>query len=102
MDKNNISPALQFVLLIIPVVFSSFYFIYGIVGLFIDGRDKVQWASEAWSVSVMTAMLIVGFCILVLLLVSYRSLGMKHMLAISSYIHILLAAMLTVLVAVLV
>ena len=101
-SANRVSPVLQFVLLIVPIVFSSFYFVYGVVGLFIDGRDKAQWAAEAWDVSLMTAMMIVGFSGLVLLLVKIRSLGMRHILALSSMFHIALAMVLTGLVAILV
>ena len=98
-DKPKISPVLQFVLIIIPIVFSSFYLVYSVVGLFLDGRDKVQWAVEAWDVSTMTAATIIIYSALVLLLVRVKEPSFVHKLAISSYIHIVLALGFTILVA---
>ncbi len=98
--QSKISPVLQFVLLIAPIVLSSFFFIYAVVGLIIDGRDKVQWAVEAWDVSLMTAAMIIGFSVLVLILVVVRKLGLKNILTLSSIFHITLAICLMVLVAV--
>ncbi len=100
-DKAKIPPVLQFVLIIIPIVFTSFYLVYSVVGLFLDGRDKVQWAVEAWDVSSMTATIIIIYSFLVLLLVRVKDPSFSHKLAISSYIHIILALGFTVLVAIL-
>ena len=68
--------------------------------MFLDGRDKTQWAVEAWEVSLMTSMMIIGFSILVLLLVGIRKLGFRHPLALSSYFHIGLTLLLVALVMV--
>ncbi len=98
--QNRISPVLQFVLLILPVVFSSFFLVFAVVGLVLDEREKAQWAVEAWDVSLMTAGMIIGFSLLVLLLVMLRDLGVKHILALSSFFHIALSLLLTLLVLV--
>ncbi|HBR96634.1 MAG TPA: hypothetical protein DD979_04560 [Gammaproteobacteria bacterium] len=90
---------LQFFLLLLPIVFSSFFFVFAVVGFFLDGRDKVQWSVEAWEVSVLTAILIIGFNALVLILVWFRALGMRHPLALSAAGHIALSLVLTSLVA---
>lgn len=96
--RSTISPVLQFILLLVPVVFSSFFLIFATVGLFLDGRDKVQWSVEAWEVSRLTALLIVGYSLLVLLLVKLKRLLPLHILALSSYLHIALSAVLVLLV----
>lgn len=98
-DNPKISPVLEFVLIIVPIVFTSFYLVYSVVGLFLDGRDKVQWSVEAWDVSTLTAATIIIYSALVLLLVRVKDPSFVHKLAISSYIHIVLALGFTLLVA---
>jgi len=98
-NASRVSPVLQFFLLLLPIVFSSFFFVFAVVGFFLDGRDKVQWSVEAWEVSVLTAILIIGFNALVLILVWFRALGMRHPLALSAAGHIALSLVLTSLVA---
>jgi hypothetical protein len=94
---SKISPVLQFSLLLIPTVFTSFFFVFAVVGTQLDGRDKTQWVVEALDVSLMTGALIIGYSALVLLLVKYRQLGSKHLLALSSYAHIVISLGLVVL-----
>ncbi|MCB1756348.1 MAG: hypothetical protein KDJ38_12545 [Gammaproteobacteria bacterium] len=99
-DSVRISPVLQFLLLLVPVVFSSFLLIFAAVGLLVEGRDKIQWSVEAWGVSLLTGAVIIGYSALVLLLVKLRGGDFRHVLALSSFFHIGLTLLLVALVAV--
>ncbi len=97
--EYRISPVLQFSLLLVPIVLSSFLFVYAVVGLVLERRDKIQWSLEAWEVTLMTAAVVIPFSALVLLLVKVKHLGLKHILEISSYFHVVLSVSLVILVA---
>lgn len=101
-SATKISPILQFLLLIVPLVVSGFYAVYSLVGLILDGRDKYNWSLEATEVALWVGGLISGFSIIVLLYAKYRRLPKWHILNLSGWGHLILAVVLTLTVFVIV
>jgi len=102
MTDAKISPILQFVLLIVPMVMTGFYLVYSLVGLILDGRDKSNWALEATDVALFVGGSIALFSVLVLVYTRIKGLAHSHLLALSGWIHLLLAIALTITVFVIV
>ena len=91
-----ISPAVQFALLLSPVVMSCFFLVYALAGLVIEGRDKVNWAIEAPNVALYTTLGIVTYCVVVMLYARWKGASRDHVLNISSVGHILLSVLLLI------
>lgn len=100
--RRNISPILQFVLLIVPLVMSGFYTVYALTGVILDGRDKFNWSLEAESVAIYVGAGICIFSVLVLAFAKFHGAPRSHILSISGWGHMVLAVLLTVAVFVLV
>jgi len=99
MKQNStkpISPVIQFVLLLTPVVISCFYLVYSLTGWIIEGRDKLNWALEAPGVALWVSAGIVIYCFLVLAYARFKGAERYHVLNVSSWGHMLLAVLLTV------
>lgn len=96
MFSRKVSPVLQFVLLIVPVVLSGFYLVYSLVGLLLDGQDKFNWSLEAREVALMVGSGISLFSLLVLLYARFCRLPSRHLLNLSAWGHMLLAIVLTI------
>ncbi len=94
-SRPPVSPALQFVLLLSPVVMTCFYLVYALTGWVIEGRDKLNWSIEAGGVAFWVGSSVVLYCLLVLLLARYKGAGSKHILVYSSVFHIAMALLLT-------
>lgn len=94
-SRPPVAPALQFVLLLTPVVMSCFYLVYALTGWVIEGRDKLNWSIEAGGVGFWTGSGIMLYSLLVLLYARYKRAGIKHILVYSSVLHIVLALLLT-------
>ena len=94
-SRPPVSPVLQFVLLLSPVVMTCFYLVYALTGWVIEGRDKLNWSIEAGGVAFWVGSGIVLYSLLVLLLAYYKGAGSKHILVYSSVLHIVLALLLT-------
>lgn len=92
------SPVLQFFLLLWPIVFTCFYFIYAVLGLAVSGDDLLYWRAESRDVAGIVAPGILGFVGLCLLLVAWRRLGLYHPVAVSSLIHGIICIALTALI----
>lgn len=75
---------------------TGFYLVYSLVGLFLDGRDKANWALEATDVSVPVGSSIALFSVLVLLYAKWKGLTGRHLLKVSSWIHLVLSIVLTI------
>jgi len=95
-SRPPVSPVLQFVLLLTPVVMTCFYLVYALTGWVVDGRDKLTWSIEAEGVAIWVGSGIVLYSLLVLLLAHYKGAGSKHILVYSSVLHIVLALLLTI------
>ena len=91
---RRVSPVLQFVLLIVPVVMNGFFVVYTITGWLVSGQYRINWAIEASGVALYVGAGMVGFCLLVLALLKLRGLPWTHPLGISSLVHGALALLL--------
>ncbi len=96
--RRPISPLLQFALLLSPVVMTCFYFVYAVLGLVIDGADKVRWDEEARQVGLGVMMLMLGYCGICLFVVWLKRGGLQHPVTVSSLVHGIIAICLTALV----
>jgi len=99
MKQNSIkpiSPVIQFVLLLTPVVISCFYLVYSLTGWIIEGRDKLNWALEAPGVALWVGAGILLYCFLVLAYARSKGAERYHVLNVSSWGHMLLAVLLTI------
>lgn len=94
-----VSPVWQFVCLLAPVVMTGFYLVYALVGLIIDGSDKIKWSDEALQVGILSAMIIVAINVLVMAYALFHRLRFSHLLWISPIVHISIALALTALIA---
>lgn len=94
-----VSPVWQFISLLAPVVMTGFYLVYALVGLVIEGADKLKWSDEALQVGSLAAMIIFGINGLVIVYAFFHRLRFSHLLWISPIVHILIAILLTVLIA---
>ncbi len=81
---------------------TGFYLVYALVGLFLDGRDKANWALEALEVSVWVGGTISVFSLLVLLYAKIKKLPAMHLLSLSGWLHLVVAILLTLTVFVIV
>ena len=94
-----VSPVWQFICLLAPVVMSGFYLVYALVGLFIDGADKIKWSDEALQVGSLVTLIIVVMNVLVMLYALYHKLRLPHLLWLSPIAHITIAIALTAMVS---
>jgi len=74
--------------------------VYALVGLFIDGSDKLKWSEEALPVGALATFIIVVINLLVILYALFHRLRYSHLLWISPIVHISIAIILTVLIAI--
>ncbi len=81
---------------------SGFYLVYALVGLFIDGPDKVKWSDEALQVGSLVSLIIVVMNLLVMMYALYHKLKLTHLLWISPIVHITIAIALTAMVSVII
>ena len=72
---------------------------YALVGLVIDGSDKLRWSDEALQVGILATMIIVSINVLVMAYALYHRLRYSHLLWLSPILHIGIAIALTVLIA---
>ncbi len=93
-----VGPVLQFSLLIMPVVMNSFYLVYALLGLLLEGRDLLNWSIEAAPNAPWVCAVILGYCALTALFAIARGARFGHALVVSSLIHAALALALTVLI----
>ena len=100
-QPRSVSPVWQFVCLLAPVVMTGFYMVYALVGLVIDGSDKLKWSEEALQVGYLATFIIFVINLLVMLYAYFRRLRFSHLLWISPITHIAIAVVLTGLIAVL-
>ncbi len=76
--------------------------VYALVGLIIDGSDKMKWSDEALQVGSLVTLIIVVMNVLVMLYAYYHRLRFSHLLWVSPITHISIAAILTALIATLI
>ncbi len=96
----KISPVLQFISLLAPVVLTGFYLVYGLVGLVIEGQSKIKWSDEALIVGLRVLLLIVFMNALVMAYALIKKVPINHLLWISPITHIAIGVALTVIIAV--
>jgi len=94
-----VSPVWQFVCLLAPVVMTGFYMVYALVGLVIEGADKLKWSDEALQVGKLAVLIIFAINGLVMAYAFFHRLRFSHLLWLSPLTHIGIAIMLTVLIA---
>ena len=97
---RTVSPVWQFVSLLAPTVMTGFYLVYALVGLVIEGQDKIKWSDEALRVSLLVTTIIVAINVLVMLYALYHRLRLTHLLWLSPIAHICIAILLTLMIAV--
>lgn len=78
---------------------TGFYLVYALVGLVIDGSDKIKWSDEALQVGILVTLIIVVINILVMLYAFFHRLRFSHLLWVAPVTHITIAVMLTMLIA---
>lgn len=91
-------PVLQFFLLLWPIVFTCFYFIYAILGLVVSGDDLLYWQSEARNVARIVAPGILIFAGGCLAYVFWLRQGLYHPVAVSSLVHAIICISVTALI----
>lgn len=96
----KVSPVLQFISLLAPVVLTGFYLVYGLVGLVIEGQSKIKWSDEALIVGLRVLLLIVLMNVLVMAYAFFKKVPKNHLLWISPVTHIAIGVILTVIIAV--
>lgn len=94
----KMAPVLQFFLLLWPIVFTCFYFIYALLGLVVSGDDLLYWKAESRNVAGIMAPGILAFVGLCLAYVAWRRLGLHHPVAVSSLLHGIICIALTALI----
>jgi len=94
-----VHPALQLLILLAPVVLNGFFLIYALVGLVLEGDSMQRWSDEALDVSLWLTVVNVGYSLFEHLLARWRRLPLRCLLNISAGGHLLLALLLTALVA---
>ncbi len=94
-NSTIVGPVMQFSLLMVPLVMSCFFVVYAMAGWVIDGRDRLNWAVEAPTVSVWVALSMFAFGGLVIAYVRWRGGSWWHPLIVSSVGHIVLAVLMT-------
>ncbi len=87
----RVSPVLQFVLLIVPIVMNGFFTVYTITGWLVEGQYRINWSIEAPNVALYVGAGVTLFCLLVLAMLKWRGLAWRHPLGISSIVHAALA-----------
>ncbi len=95
-SAKPISPVMQFVLLLTPVVMSCFFLVYALAGWVVEGRHKLNWSLEAPAVATWTAIGVVTYCIVVLLYARWKGATRYHVLYVSSWGHIFISVLLTI------
>ncbi|GEM_PF-2719812 len=94
-----IHPALQLLILLAPVVLNGFFLIYALVGLVLEGDSMLRWSDEALGVSLWLTLVNLGYSLFEFLLARWRRLPLRCLLNISAGGHLLLALLLTAMVA---
>jgi len=102
MKENNVSPVAQFVSLLAPVVMTGFYLVYALVGLVIEGKSKIKWSDEALQVGLLVTLIIVVMNAIVMVYAVSKRLPLSHLLWLSPLTHVVIAVVLTGMIAVLV
>ena len=97
---GGVSPVWQFISLLAPTVLTGFYLVYALVGLVIDGKSKLKWSDEALEVGLLVTAMIAGMNALVMLYAWFHKLPFRHVLWLSPFIHIAIAVLLTVMIAI--
>jgi putative copper export protein len=77
-----------------PVVMNGFFLVYSLTGWAVEGRDKLNWALEAESVATWVGMGILIYSLAVMAYARWRGAARWHILNISSWGHIAVAALL--------
>lgn len=97
-EPRSVSPVWQFVCLLAPVVMTGFYLVYALVGLVIDGANKLKWTEEALQVGALNTMIILAINGLVMAYAFFHRLKLSHVLWVSPLVHIVIALLLTLLI----
>lgn len=74
--------------------------VYALVGLVIEGPDKLKWSEEALRVGVLVTGIILLINVLVMLYAFSRRLRISHLLWVSPILHIAIAVVLTIIIAI--
>lgn len=99
-SKPAVSPVWQFVSLLAPTVLTGFYMVYALVGLFVDGQNKLKWSDEALTVGLRVTLLLIVMNALVMLYAYACKVKKSHLLWLSPIAHIIIAILLTVVIAI--
>lgn len=97
-NRPKMAPVLQFFLLLWPIVFTCFYFIYALLGLVVSGDDLLYWQAESRNVAGVVAPGILAFVGVCLAYVAWLRLGLYHPVAVSSLLHGIICIALTALI----
>jgi len=92
--QRPVGPVLQFSLLIVPIVMTTFFLLYALTGWVLEGRHHVNWSIEAPLVAIWVGPGIIAYSVLVATLVKLRGGATRHPLMVSSLVHGLLALLL--------
>jgi len=93
-DTRVASPAMQFALLLVPIVMNGFFMVYSLTGWILEGRDKRNWSLEADGVALWVCLGITLYSLLVLAFTRWKKGAWTHPLCLSSFGHILIAIIL--------
>lgn len=96
----RVSPIITFISLLAPIVITSFYLVYALVGLVIDGQSKIKWSDEALVVGLRVMLLIVLMNAVVIFYAWVKKVSKTHLLWVSPLVHIGIGLALTLMIAV--
>ena len=82
-----VGPVVQFSLLIVPVVMNTFFLVYALMGLILEGRDLLNWSIEAAPNAPWVCAAVAGYSILVAAFALARGAGYGHPLVVSGLVH---------------
>jgi hypothetical protein len=94
--KPNLPLTVQFFIYLLPVIPNSFLLVYWLLGLVLEGDDKIKWSNESAQVALGVGGTTLLFVALVLVVLRLRGVAMPHPLWLSSLIHLGLAVFLYV------
>lgn len=60
-EPRPVHPALQLLLLLAPIALNGFFLVYALVGMFLEGKDRLYWTDEALDVAGWVCIVMLGY-----------------------------------------
>ena len=92
-SPSALAPVLQLFMLLPPTVANAFLLVYVLLGVVLEGEQKLRWDAEAVEVALYIAGGVVVFCALLFALLRYHGRPARHPLAVANLVQIALAVL---------